>query len=104
VNELQVMVLDPGLEQILMQAATANPGEGAGLEPGLAENLVTRAQAAVLQQEQLGLPAVLLVPAPLRELLSRFLRRSIPQLKVVSHAEVPDSKVVKVTTLIGSPT
>jgi flagellar biosynthesis protein FlhA len=68
----------------------------------MAENLVSQAQLAVQQQEQLGLPAVLLVPAPLRELLSRFLRRSIPQLKVVSHAEVPDSKVVKVTSLIGS--
>jgi flagellar biosynthesis protein FlhA len=102
VNELQVMVLDPGLEQILMQAATASPGESGGLEPGLAENLVNQAQLAVQQQEQLGLPAVLLVPAPLRELLSRFLRRSIPQLKVISHAEVPDSKVIKVTSSIGS--
>jgi len=104
VNELQVMVLDPALEQILMQMATAKPGEGAGLEPGLAENLVGQAQLSVQQQEQLGLPPVLLVPAPLRELLSRFLRRAIPQLRVVSHAEVPDTKVVKVTSVIGSNT
>jgi flagellar biosynthesis protein FlhA len=32
---------------------------------------------------------VLLVPAQLRWLLSRFLRRAVPSLKVVSNSEVP---------------
>jgi flagellar biosynthesis protein FlhA len=44
---------------------------------------------------------VLLVPAPLRALLSRFLRRALPQLKVLSHAELPDSKTIRVTSLVG---
>jgi flagellar biosynthesis protein FlhA len=99
-NELQVIALDPGLENIMMQATLAG-GEGAGLEPGLAENLLTQAQAMVQSQEQLGLPAVLLVQAPLRGLLSRFLRRAVPQLKVISHAEVPDSKTIRVTAVLG---
>ena len=71
------------------------------MEPGLADNLLRQAEATVLQQEQLGLAPVLLVPVPLRALLSRFLRRAIPQLKVISHAEVPDSKTIKVTALLG---
>jgi flagellar biosynthesis protein FlhA len=100
-NELQVIALDPGLENIMMQATLASGGEGAGLEPGLAENLLTQAQAMVQSQEQLGLPAVLLVQAPLRGLLSRFLRRAVPQLKVISHAEVPDSKTIRVTAVLG---
>ncbi|MEN6630275.1 MAG: FHIPEP family type III secretion protein, partial [Sulfuricella sp.] len=100
-HELQVISLDPGLEGLLMQAAQLSGGEGAGLEPGLAENLLTQAQTVAQNQEQLGLPAVLLVPAPLRGLMSRFLRRAVPQLKVISHAEVPDTKTIKVTAVLG---
>ena len=100
-NELQVITLDPTLEHILMQATQTKGAEGAGLEPGLAENLLVQADATVQRQEQLGLPAVLLVPAPLRMLLSRFLRRGIPQLKVISHDEVPESKSIRVTAVLG---
>jgi flagellar biosynthesis protein FlhA len=45
---------------------------------------------------------VLLVPGPLRTLLSRFLRRALPQLKVLSHAEVPETKTIRVTSLVGA--
>ncbi|MBU1689467.1 MAG: flagellar biosynthesis protein FlhA [Gammaproteobacteria bacterium] len=100
-NELQVISLDPGLEGILMQATQTSGAEGAGLEPGLAENLLAQAQAVAQNQEQIGLPAVLLVPAPLRGLMSRFLRRAVPQLKVISHAEVPDTKTIRVTAVLG---
>jgi flagellar biosynthesis protein FlhA len=41
------------------------------------------------------------VPPPLRVLLSRFLRRAIPQLKVMSHAEVPDTRAIKVVSIVG---
>ncbi|MEN6587478.1 MAG: flagellar biosynthesis protein FlhA [Sulfuricella sp.] len=99
--ELQVMTLEPDLEQIMMHAAQGM-GEGLGLEPGLAENLMQQTTYAVQQQEQMGLPAVLLVPAMLRPLLSRFLRRVAPQLKVISHAEVPDSRNIRVTAVLGA--
>jgi flagellar biosynthesis protein FlhA len=100
-DELQVITLDPGLEGILMQATQTSGAEGAGLEPGLAENLLAQAQVVAQNQEQIGLPAVLLVQAPLRGLMSRFLRRAVPQLKVISHAEVPDSKTIRVTAVLG---
>lgn len=102
-NELTVMTLDNRLERLLMQALQASGPEGAGIEPGLADSLAQQADSATRQQEQLGLTPVLLVPAPLRALLARFLRRAIPQLKVLSHAEVPDSKTIKVTSLVGAP-
>jgi flagellar biosynthesis protein FlhA len=38
----------------------------------------------------------------LRWLLSRFLRRAVPDLKVISNGEVPDSKIIKVTSIIGA--
>lgn len=99
-NEIQVMSLDPQLERVLVQAV-AGGGDNASIEPGLADTLVREAVAAAQRQEELGLPAVLLVPGNLRTLLSRFLRRGISQLKVLAHSEVPESKTIKVTSIIG---
>jgi flagellar biosynthesis protein FlhA len=99
-TEIQLMSLDPQLERVLLQAV-AGGGEGASIEPGLADTLVRETAAAAQRQEELGLPAVLLVPGNLRSLLSRFLRRGIPQLKVLAHGEVPESRMIKVTSIIG---
>ncbi|HKX53936.1 MAG TPA: flagellar biosynthesis protein FlhA [Nitrosospira sp.] len=100
-SELQVMALDSGLERLLTQALQASP-TGAGIEPGLADTLIREAAGASQRQEQVGLVPVLLVPAPLRTLLARFLRRAVPQLKILSHAEVPDSSNIKVTSILGA--
>ncbi|CAN5239317.1 flagellar biosynthesis protein FlhA [soil metagenome] len=100
-NELSVMTLDSRLERLLMQALQASGPDGAGIEPGLAETLASQTEQAARHQEQLGLTPVLLVPGPLRALLARFLRRALPQLKVLSHSELPDSKTIRVTSLVG---
>ena len=100
-NELQVMALEPGLERILLQATQAKAGEAPSVEPGLVDTLLREASAAAQQQERLGLPSVLLVPAELRVLLSRFLRRTAAQIKVIAHSEVPDTNTIKVTALLG---
>ena len=99
-DEMQVMSLDPQLERILLQAI-AGGGDGASIEPSLADTLVRETAAAAQRQEALGLPVVLLVSGNLRTLLSRFLRRGISQLKVLAHAEVPENKIIKVTSIIG---
>ncbi|MFL9923717.1 flagellar biosynthesis protein FlhA [Herbaspirillum lusitanum] len=99
--ELSVMTLDSKLERLLMQALQASGDSGGGIEPGLADALVMQTEQAAQRQEQMGLIPVLLVPAPLRALMARFLRRAMPQLRVLSHAEVPDSKTIKVTSLVG---
>ncbi len=100
-NELSVMTLDNRLERLLMQAMGAG-GDGAGIEPGLADTIAQQAGAAAAQQEQMGLTPVLLVPGPLRALLSKFLRRALPQLKVLSHNEIPETKTIHVTNLVGA--
>jgi flagellar biosynthesis protein FlhA len=94
---LQVIGLDSSLDRVLLQALTNSNG----LEPGLADNLLRETQAAMARQAQLGLTPVLVVQHPLRVLLARFLRRSLPQLKVLSHAEIPDTRTIKVTATIG---
>jgi flagellar biosynthesis protein FlhA len=100
-GDLQVIALDSGLERLLTQALQASPN-GTGIEPGLADTLLREASGASRRQEQIGLVPVLLVPAPLRTLLARFLRRTVPQLKILSHAEVPDSSNIKVTSILGA--
>ena len=99
-NEMQVMSLDPQLERVLLQAI-AGGGDNASIEPSLADTLIRETAAAAQRQEELGLPAVLLVSGNLRILLSRFLRRGISQLTVLAHSEVPESKIIKVTSIIG---
>jgi flagellar biosynthesis protein FlhA len=49
----------------------------------------------------MGLPTVLLVPGHIRDLLSRFLKRSLPQLKVISQEEGPGFKTVRFTSMVG---
>lgn len=100
-NEVSVVALDNNLEKLLLQATQANNANGTAIEPSLAENLANQAEAAAYHQEQMGLSPVLLVAAPLREALSKFLRRAIPRLRVLSHEELPDTRTIKVTNLIG---
>ena len=99
-QEMSVIALDPSLERILMQAVGS--GDAAAIEPSLADTISAQAKTSADEQEAVGLPAVLLVPAQLRLLLSRFLRRSVPALRVLSHAEVPDSKGIRVTAVLGA--
>lgn len=96
-GELRVIGLDVKLERVLSQAMATS----GGLEPGLAETLLRETEAAVARQEGQGNAPVLLVSPPLRAPLSRFLRHHLPQLGVLSNAEIPDERVVRVTALIG---
>ena len=73
---MQVIALDSGLGRLLTQALQGNT-HGAGIEPGLAETILREASGASKRQEQAGHIPVLLVPAPLRTLLARFLRRAL---------------------------
>ena len=100
-NELSVMALDTHLERLLMQALQTGGPDGVGFEPGLADTIVSQTEQASRHQEQMGLTPVLVVPAALRLLLARFLRRALPQLRVLAHTEIPESKIIKVTSLVG---
>ena len=99
-TELPVIVFDPQLEKLLSQAASGN---AFALEPGLAETLTREVQTAVQAQERRGDPAVLLAADALRPALARLLRRSLPQLRILAHSEIPDNRAIRVTTLVGAP-
>ncbi len=100
-SEVTVMSLNNNLERLLMQAMQSNNAGGPVIEPGLAETLSRETEQAARQQEQMGIPPILLVPGELRQSLSKFLRRMIPNLCVLAHEELPDTKTIRVTNLIG---
>ncbi|TNV22907.1 flagellar biosynthesis protein FlhA [Buttiauxella sp. B2] len=97
-GEVQVIGLDASLERLLLQALQG----GGGLEPGLADRLLEQAQEALKRQEMLGAPPVLLVNHALRPLLARFLRRSLPQLMVLSSLELSENRNIRMTATIGA--
>ncbi len=99
--EVDVIALDPGLERVLQQTLQSGGNDGAVIEPGLADTLIRETARLAQRQEDLGLPAVLLVPNTLRWLLARFLRRAIPSLRVIAHSEVPESRTIKVSAIVN---
>ena len=98
-RELNVIALDPELEKVLAQSIGA--GAEAAIEPGLVDLLQRGAAAAAQRQEELGLTATLLVPDRLRVPLVRLLRRAAPRLRVIGHAEVPETSQIRVGTVLG---
>jgi flagellar biosynthesis protein FlhA len=102
-DELQVIVVEPELEKVLHQAV-AGGNEAMGIEPTLADGLLRGAQSVVQRQETLGQPPALLVPDRLRTPLARLLRRAVPQLRVLAHAEIPDSRTIRVSAVLGAAT
>ena len=94
---LNVMGLDAQLEQVLLQAMNGN----GALEPGLADTLMTQAEEALARHEGAGEPPVLVVQHALRAVLARFLRRRIRHMVVMSQAEIPDDRTLRVVTLVG---
>ncbi|CAA0105196.1 flagellar biosynthesis protein FlhA [Zhongshania aliphaticivorans] len=99
-EELPVSALDPDLEQLLQDMLRGNAG-AAGLEPGIAERLQNELAEYSQRQEIAGQPAVVLVSPSIRSWVSRFTRRSVPGLAVLSYNEVPDSKQVRLLSTIG---
>ena len=99
-GEMQMISLDPTLERLLSQAMSGSSAN-TSFEPSLAETLIKETAAAAERQESMGLPPVLLVPPNLRLLLSRFLHRNIPDLKVLAHTEIPENRIIKITAVVG---
>ncbi len=98
--ELQVMTLDPELEQILLNVLQGSPTSG-GLEPGLADNMLQQISSSAQAQATQGQTPVLLVATALRTWLSNLVRAANPGLHVLSYEEVPPSKQLKVIHSVG---
>ena len=100
VKELDVIALAPELERLVTQAL--NSPHGAALDPGVADTLTKSAADTARRQEDLGLPACLLVPDLIRAPMARLLRRAAPRLKVLGHSEIPETHSIRIGSIIGS--
>jgi flagellar biosynthesis protein FlhA len=100
VRELDVIALEPELERLVTQAL--NSPHGAALDPGVAETLTRRAADSAKRQEDLGVPACLLVPDPIRAPMARLLKRAAPRLRVLGHSEIPETHSIRIGSVIGS--
>jgi len=98
-NELDVITLDPNLEQILLQSVQGTQ-EG-GMEPGIVDRLMNDVKELAQREEMAGRSPVLLVSPAIRSLLSRLLRSAVPGLHVLAYDEVPDNKQIRVTSAAG---
>jgi flagellar biosynthesis protein FlhA len=61
-----------------------------------------RAAELTERQELAGLPPVLLVPDRLRVPLAKLLKRVAPRLRVIAHAEIPDTRTIRVESVLGA--
>ncbi len=100
-EEIPVAVLDPGLEQILQNTLQASTEGAAGFEPGLAERMQQALAETASHQETAGQESILLVAAPIRPWMSKFVKQSGLSMKVLSYNEIPDNRQIKVVATIG---
>lgn len=101
-DDLNVLVMEPKLEQMITHAHSAVGQDQVGIDPNLAETLARQAAEAAGRQEQLGQSPVLLVPDALRLSMARLLKRAAPNLRVLSHSEIPENRTIRVAQVVGA--
>ncbi len=100
-DEMEVIAVNPNLEQLLQQSLASATEGGIGLEPGLAQSLQGSLVQAVQRQEATGKPAILLVAQAIRPMLAKFARHVAPALRVLAYSELPDDRQVKIVAVVG---
>jgi flagellar biosynthesis protein FlhA len=107
VDEIPVLTLEPQLEKMLMQTVQQSQQSGIKneealiLEPQMAEQLQASLRQSAEQQEAMGNTPILIVSAPIRPMLARFMRYGMVNMSVLSYQEVPDHKRISVVGVFG---
>jgi len=100
-GSLNVMTLDPGLEQLLHNLVQrGGPTETLVIEPELAESLFGALRTNSRDIEEQGHAPVLVVSPLIRAWLARMLRHRVPELTVLSYSEIPDDQPVRVVATV----
>ncbi|HSY96612.1 MAG TPA: flagellar biosynthesis protein FlhA [Steroidobacteraceae bacterium] len=100
-QELPVITLDPGLEQLLQDSMASGTDAAPGFEPGLADRIQTALADSTRRQEAAGEPAVLLVAPKIRPWIARLMRHSTPSLAVLAYNEIPENRRIRVIAAVG---
>ncbi|MGI9212388.1 MAG: flagellar biosynthesis protein FlhA [Methylococcaceae bacterium] len=100
-KEIPVITLDPDLEQLLLKLVQTAAPDGAGLEPGLAEQLHRSLEENSQKMEVEDHPPILLVSSQIRAWLARLFRHSIPGLNILAYNEIPEDKQIRIVASVG---
>ncbi len=101
-RELNVIAIDPGLERLLVHAL--GNASGPALDPGVADMLTRTAAETAMKQEEVGVPACLLVPDQIRGAIARLVRRVAPRLQVLAHSEIPETHTIRIGPILRGAT
>jgi flagellar biosynthesis protein FlhA len=101
-EELNVITLDPTLEQMLIGslAQSAQAGELI-VEPSLIEGLIESVKTEKDAAENAGFPFVIVVAPPIRPWLARMLKQRFADVSVLAYTEIPEDQSIKVLARVG---
>ena len=101
--QLNVLTLEPEFEQLLHSILQqSNDIQTLAIDPNLAEGLFRSLRKAFAEAEQQNIAPALVVSPPVRPWLARVLRHRLPDLPVLSYAEIPDDTAIKVVGTIDA--
>jgi flagellar biosynthesis protein FlhA len=99
---LAAVAIDPGLENLLVQAVRANPGAAHPFDPALVTR-VAEAVAAATNGLLAGNRRFAIVTVPqLRRPLWQLLHARLPRVPVFAFPDIPDDRDVEVLAVIGA--
>ncbi|MDB3993200.1 flagellar biosynthesis protein FlhA [Gammaproteobacteria bacterium] len=99
---LNVITLDPKLEQMLIGSITQSAKVGEVIvEPNLIEGLLDSVQKQKEEAENEGYPAVIVVAPPIRPWLARMTKQRFSDVSVLAYTEIPEDQKIKVFARIG---
>ena len=99
---LNVITLDPKLEQMLIGSITQSAKMGeVVVEPNLIEGLLGSVQKQKEEAENEGYPAVIVVAPPIRPWLARMTKQRFNDVSVLAYTEIPEDQKIKVFARIG---
>ncbi|BAC24181.1 flhA [Wigglesworthia glossinidia endosymbiont of Glossina brevipalpis] len=96
-NEINVIGLDPSSEKILITSFQS----GGSIEPNISNNLIENIKTALIKQEKIKSPFVLIVNPVIRSMMSKFLKHFFPNLTILSNLEIIDDRPIKFTSIIS---
>ena len=100
-EELPIVTLDTGLEQLMIQNAKQNGALGNAIEPGLARKLMEAFEEQSNLLAKSGKTLVVVTTPILRRELATLVRQAAPDGLVLSFKELPETKRINVVAVIG---
>ncbi len=100
-EELPIVTLDTGLEQLMIQNAKQNGALGNAIEPGLARKLMEAFEEQSNLLAKTGKTLVVVTTPILRRELATLVRQAAADGLVLSFKELPETKRINVVAVIG---